>query len=253
MPIFNEDCINGMKKLKAESVDIIIADPPYNIGKDFGNDSDKMPMQDYVKWCKKWIKQCLRVLRSNGTMFIYGFGENLAFLRPSLTCNVRQIIWHYTNKCTPSLNDWQRSHETIYKCWKDTCKFNKDLIREPYTENFKKLDGRKRASTQGRFGNKETKYSVNEKGALPRDVIKIPALAGGAGRKERVDHPTQKPLELCKKLILSCYNEGDTVLIPFAGSGSECLAAQELGLNFIAYELNEDYVTLCLERLNISP
>ena len=81
-------------------------------------------------------------------------------------------------------------------------------------------------STKGRFskGDKETVYTAHVNGALPRDVIKISALAGGAGKKERVNHPTQKPLELCEKLIKASMNkEGDTlVVIPFAGSGSEC-------------------------------
>lgn len=252
MSIICEDCIEGMKNMKDESIDIIIADPPYNIGKDFGNDSDKRTMENYIEWSKKWTSECLRVLKNDGTMFIYGMSENLAYIRSQVigtSCNVKWLIWHYTNKCTPSLNCWQRSHESILMCWKNAKRFNKDLVREPYTENFKKLDGRKRASTKGRFGDKETKYSVNEKGALPRDVIKIPALAGGAGKKERVDHPTQKPLKLCDTLLKSCYKKGDKVLIPFAGSGSECVAAKDLGLDFIAYELNKDYVKLCEDRL----
>jgi site-specific DNA-methyltransferase (adenine-specific) len=76
-------------------------------------------------------------------------------------------------------------------------------------------------------------------------------LAGGAGKKERVNHPTQKPLELCEKLIKACMNkEGETlVVIPFAGSGSECVAAKKLGVNFIGYEINKEYVDLCNERL----
>ena len=86
---------------------------------------------------------------------------------------------------------------------------------------------------------------------MPRDVIKISALAGGAGRKERVDHPTQKPLELCEKLIkASKTSNNNMVIIPFAGSGSECVAAKTLGLNFIGYEINEEYVQLCNERLS---
>ena len=122
------------------------------------------------------------------------------------------------------------------------------------TKGFlKNAAGKVRKATKGRFskGDKETVYKAHENGALPRDVIKISALAGGAGKKERVNHPTQKPLELCEKLIKASMNkEGETlVVIPFAGSGSECVAAKKLNVNFIGYEINEEYVKLCNERL----
>ena len=68
--INNEDCILGMKKIKNESVDIIICDPPYNIGKDFGNDSDKQKMEDYLKWCDNWICECIRILKPKGTLYM---------------------------------------------------------------------------------------------------------------------------------------------------------------------------------------
>ena len=101
-------------------------------------------------------------------------------------------------------------------------------------------------------GEKETTYNAHANGALPRDVIKIAALAGGAGKKERVNHPTQKPLELCEKLIKSSMNKGEQnlVVVPFAGSGSECVACKKLGVIFLGYEINEEYVELCNGRLN---
>jgi site-specific DNA-methyltransferase (adenine-specific) len=253
--IYNEDCIVGMKKIASESVDIIICDPPYNIGKDFGNNSDKQKMDDYLLWCEKWIEECLRILKSNGTLYIFGFSENLAFIRTRLNCNVRWLVWHYTNKTTPSLNFWQRSHESILCCYKEKPIYNRDDVREPYTENFvKNSSGKVRKATKGRFskGDVETTYNAHEMGALPRDVIKVPALAGGAGKKERVNHPTQKPLQLCDTLIKACLNkEEETFLVvPFAGSGSECLAAKNNNVNFIGFEINSDYVNIANERLN---
>jgi site-specific DNA-methyltransferase (adenine-specific) len=251
--VHNIDCVEGLKQLKSGSAQIIIADTPYNIGKDFNNDSDKQPMDKYLEWCDQWITECLRVLKPNGTMYIYGFSEILAFIRVKLTCNVRWIVWHYTNKNVPSLNFWQRSHESILCCWKDDKVFNRDEVREPYTDTYlKNAAGKTRKATKGRFskGETETTYTAHEKGALPRDVIKVPALAGGAGRKERVDHPSQKPLELCKKLLLaSKQNDTDIIVIPFAGSGSECVACKDLGIPFIAFEINQDYVELCNKRL----
>ena len=254
--IFKEDCITGMKKLGNESADIIICDPPYNIGKDFGNNSDKQDMDTYLKWCDEWISECIRIVKPNGTLYIYGFSEILAFIRVRININVRWIIWHYTNKVTPSLNFWQRTHESILCCHKDRPVFNRDDVREPYTDAFlKNAAGKVRKATKGRFSNgeKETTYTAHENGALPRDVIKISALAGGAGKKERVNHPTQKPLELCEKLIKASKNKEDQetlLVVPFAGSGSECVAAKKENINFIGFEINEEYVNLCNERLS---
>lgn len=255
--IISCDCIEGMKTLKDESVDMIIADPPYNIGKDFGNNSDKQKMEDYLNWCDVWMSECFRILKPKGTFFIYGFSEILAFIRVriDLSYNVRWLVWHYTNKNTPTAKFWCRSHESILCCSKDKHPiFNRDDVREPYTEGYvKNAAGKTRKATKGRFSNgeKETVYKAHENGALPRDVIKVSALAGGAGKKERVDHPTQKPLELCEKLIKSCMKKGEQnlIVIPFAGSGSECVASKKLGVNFIGYEINPEYVQLCNKRL----
>ena len=248
------DTLEILPTLESNSAQIIIADPPYNIGKDFGNDSDKQSMEDYLIWCEKWILECLRILKPNGTMFVYGFSENLALILSKVPYSIhrRWIIWHYTNKNVPSLNFWQRSHESIIVLWKSDKVFHKDEIREAYTEGFLNgAAGKERANTKGRFskGDKKTTYTAHENGALPRDVIKIPALAGGAGMNERVNHPTQKPLSLCEKLIKSCKQTDGYVLIPFAGSGSECVAAKKMNLPFIGIEINPEYISIIQTRL----
>ena len=252
--IYNEDCIQGTKKMESNSADIVICDPPYNIGKDFGNDSDKQEIDKYLNWCDEWICEAIRILKPHGTLYIYGFSEILAFIRVRIHINVRWIVWHYTNKVVPGLNFWQRTHESILCCYKEKPVFNRDEVREPYTETFlKNAAGKKRKPTKGRFskGEKETVYKAHDKGALPRDVVKVSALAGGAGRKERVNHPTQKPLELCNKLISASMNiDGDTlVVVPFVGSGSECVAAKKKGVSFIGFEVNSEYVELANSRL----
>jgi len=258
--VLHGDTIKILPTLDTESAQIIIADPPYNIGKDFGNDSDKQPMDEYLSWCEEWIKECIRILKPNGTMFIYGFSEILALILSKVphSINRRWIVWHYTNKNVPSLNFWQRSHESVIVLWKSDKVFHRDDIREAYTEGFLNgAAGKERKATKGRFskGDKKTTYTAHANGALPRDVIKIPALAGGAGMNERVDHPTQKPLALCDKLLRSCRQpaENGYVLVPFAGSGSECLASKKLGLPFVGIELNAEYVTLIKKRLAEQP
>jgi site-specific DNA-methyltransferase (adenine-specific) len=131
--------------------------------------------------------------------------------------------------------------------------FNKDLIREPYTDSYKKLSGKIRTNTKGRFGNKKTIYDVHQLGALPRDVIKTPLLSGSYGRKERINgHPTQKPLFLCEKLIKSNLRKDNLLIVPFAGSGSECVAAKNLNVPFIGFEINRNFVALSTNRLNLN-
>lgn len=252
--IHTGDCLTVLATLETGSAQCVLADPPYNIGKDFGNKSDKQPMDEYLTWCDTWIAECIRVLKPNGTMYIYGFSEILALIlsRVPMNVNRRWLVWHYTNKNVPSLKFWQRSHESIIVLWKQDKVFNRDDVREPYTQTF--LDnaaGKVRKATKGRFstGEKETVYTSHPNGALPRDVIKVPALAGGAGKKERVDHPTQKPLELCTRLLTACKQESGYVLVPFAGSGSECVAAKKMGLPFVGIELNPIYVALAEGRL----
>jgi len=266
------DAVKGLKRLPSDSCDIIIIDPPYNIGKDFGNNGDKRELSEYVEWSKGWINEAIRIMKPTGTMFIYGFSEILAHLSVEIPINKRWLIWHYTNKNVASLNFWQRSHEAIICAWKDKPIFNRDEVREPYTEGFLNgAAGKVRKGTLGRFskGGIETIYKAHEGGALPRDVIKVPALAGGAGMIERwflcktcddvfepqklkdhlkheiTKHPTQKPIELTQKLIKSAMpKKNGVVLIPFVGSGSECVVAKELGLSYVGYELNPDYVRI---------
>ncbi|KKU99209.1 MAG: methylase protein, partial [Candidatus Jorgensenbacteria bacterium GW2011_GWC1_48_8] len=272
------DAVEELRKLPDNSCDVIIVDPPYNIGKDFGNNTDKRELNEYVNWCKSWINESVRVMKPTATLFIYGFSEILAYLSVEIPINKRWLIWHYTNKNVASLNFWQRSHEAIVCAWKNKPIFNKDEVREPYTEGFLNgAAGKIRKGTPGRFSKngKETIYKFHKNGALPRDVIKTAALAGGAGMVERwflcktcndvfepqklqehskhnvIKHPTQKPLELTRKLIKSSAPEKEgVILIPFVGSGSECVAVKELDQNYIGFEINPDYVNLAEKWLN---
>lgn len=259
MPIHLKDCVEGLKELETESAQIVIADPPYNIGKDFGNTSDKQTLPDYLTWCDEWIAESLRVLKHDGTLYIYGFSEILAHISVRLTCNKRWLVWHYTNKTKPKYNFWQRTHEAILVCWKcpATPHFNVDDVREPYTTGNINRSGRPRASTSNgwlHFKDPDTPatYNAHPKGAMPRDVIKCPTLSGGAGQKERIkEHPTQKPLALCERLIKAARKTpDDLVVIPFAGSGSEAVACKKLGLNnFVGFEINPRYVEIANDRL----
>lgn len=251
--VYNVDVLEGLKKVPSESCQIIIIDPPYfkAIKEKWDNQWDSL--DEYLDWCDSWISECTRALKPKGTMYIYGFSETLAHIFVRLALNKKWLVWHYTNKTVPSLNFWQRSHESVICCWKDDRPdFNRDEVRIPYTETYlKNAAGRVRAGTKSRFGSgKETIYVAHKNGALPRDVITIPALAGGAGRVEGVEHPTQKPLALCDILIKAAKNKENLVLVPFVGSGSECVSAIRNNCEFLGFEISKEYCKLAEERIS---
>lgn len=254
--------------------DLVIADPPYNIGKDFGIDSNIMPLNEYADWIEYLLKGFLNLIKDDGIIYLYGLPEIIAQISVRFPVNEqRWLVWHYTNKTVPSSKFWQRSHETILSLWKPNMprtKLEIDQIREPYTDNYlRNAAGKKRKDTPSRYGSKGkiTTYQAHKNGALPRDVIKVPALAGGAGKSERwficktcnskifppnllknhrdhdiVKHPTQKPMGLTKRLMKSKINGiGGKVLIPFAGSGSECIVARNLNIQYTAIEINAEF------------
>ena len=264
--------------------DIIIADPPYNIGKDFGNDSDKMSMDKYIPWSLEWIDICRQKLTDTGILYVYGVPEILCHIAANYKPEHQKwLVWHYTNKSTPSSKFWQRSHESILCLWKEGLKkpdLQIDQIREEYSDIYKSNIGKTRKSTPGRYGSKTTTYNDNG-GALPRDVITEPVLAGMAGNQERyfvcrdcdnkvfrpndindhrghntVKHPTQKPEKLTLRLINSAVpiskREDSQILIPFAGSGSECLVAHILGMKWIGIEMNPEYAKFGQEIIDLN-
>lgn len=272
---YNQDILEGLKNIKSESIDIIIADPPYNFKKSFQNDN--LPLDKYISWGKLWMNECVRVLKSGGSLYIYGFPEILAYLSTNLPLKKRWLQWTYKNKATPKSSFWIRSHESIIHAYKDTPRFNVDDVRIPYTKEYLKQVGKTRTqSDTARFGDSgETKYRAHEKGALPRDVIEIPALAGSSGSKERwflldgkfnlpqniknlskkekkkiLKHETQKPLKLTEILLKAVRPEKDgLVLIPFGGSGSEGVICKKLNLNFIGFEIDKDFCYMSNEAI----
>lgn len=270
--------------VEGEKFDLVIADPPYNIGKDFGNDSDRQELEQYLTWTDQVLDRCWDLLRTDGLIYWYGFPEILAHVAVRYPIDQqRWLVWHYTNKAVPSLSFWQRSHESILCLWKGVRpQLNIDEIREGYTDSFLNSIGKPRKESKGRYNTKgrPSTYNGHTNGAMPRDVLKVPALAGGAGHKERrflcytcestlfppdqfarhqehdyLKHPTQKPQALTERLLRSKLvpDRSAQVLIPFAGSGSECVVAKLLGVDFFSTEINPAYAELAnmwLEHTN---
>lgn len=243
--IYFGDCIKLMKKIKDESVDLIIADPPYNLNKDFGNNSDKWKeVEEWVKWSHKWIDVAIKKLKPTGSIFIYGIHHYLCYLQVYLYKRDlkyrRQIIWYYENGFSGYVKSPSATYEPIL-WFSKTDIYTYHQIREPY-------------KSQDRLKNKIIKngkeWKPNPEGKHAGDVWNIPVLAGKRFANEKVNHPTQKPLEICDRIITHFSNENDLILIPFCGSGSECVSAVKNNRNFIAFEINQEYIEIANKRIS---
>lgn len=250
-----QDCIEGMKRLPDKSVDLVIADPPYNVSKGniwkwdnsvklegFGGnwkkvmeDWDNMTLADYWSFTEAWLQQVKRVLKPTGSLWVYGTYHNIGIINvimQKLGIEIlNEIIWYKRNSF-PNLSGrrFTASHENLL--WAHVG--NKKRV---YYFNYKKI--------------KEMQFpedTLKSKGKQMRTVWDIP------NNKERIEirfgkHPTQKPTRLCKRILLATSKPGDVVLIPFCGAGSECITAKILKRHFITYEIDPKYVEIANKRL----
>lgn len=247
--IYQLDCVDFLKNIKNDSVDMIFADPPYNIKKaswdNIGN------TDEYVAWCMTWISECSRILKETGTLYICGFTEILADLkRPAMEYfkKCKWLIWFYENKANLG-NDWGRSHESIMCLRKsNNFTFNIDDIRIPYNGHTLKYPERGMNGENSQYGSvNKDKWTPNPLGAKPKDVIQIPTTCNGMN--EKTAHPTQKPEELLRKLILAASNENDLIVDPFSGSGTTAVVSTQLNRNFLVNDLEKKYNDMADKRL----
>lgn len=248
--IFNNDCIDFLSSVRTGMVDMIFADPPYNIKK---ADWDDFENQDeYIAWSLQWIKEASRILKNTGTMYICGFTEILADIkRPAMQYfnGCKWLIWYYDNKANLG-KDWGRSHESIL-CLRKSKDFilNIDDIRIPYNAHTLKYPDRVQGKSSQYAHSKDNKveWSPNPLGAKPKDVINLPTTCNGMSEKTK--HPTQKPEALLRRLILAASNENDIIVDPFSGSGTTAAVANQLHRRFIVNDKNSEYNTWANERL----
>ncbi|HEX9389006.1 MAG TPA: site-specific DNA-methyltransferase [Anaerolineales bacterium] len=247
------DSIAWLRSLESETVDLIFADPPYNIKK---AEWDTFESQEqYVEWSLEWIKEAARVLKTTGTLYICGFSEILADIKLPASRyfkGCKWLIWHYKNKANLG-SDWGRSHESILHFRKgQTFTFNIDDVRVSYGDHTLKYPEHPQAETS-QYGKKNGKRSdiwqPNPKGAKPRDVIEIPTTCNGM--HEKTPHPTQKPEELLRKLILASSNIGDLVIDPFIGSGTSAVVAEQLKRKWRGCDISLEYCKWAAERIEL--
>lgn len=240
--IFNEDALEGITKIPDGVLDLVVTDPPYCLGKDYGNDSDKLDPEAYLGWSKQWIDAVIPKLKPNGCLYVFVTWryspELFCYLKRKLTM-LNEIIW---DRKVPSMGGSTRRfssvHDTIgfFAKSKDYY-FDIDAIRIPYDAETKK------ARSRSIFVGKKWL----EVGYNPKDVWAVSRLH--AIHSERVEHPTQKPLEIIERMIkASCPVDG-IVLDPFMGSGTTAVAAKRLSRKFIGFEINPKYCDLIQQRL----
>ncbi|OUL30851.1 restriction endonuclease subunit M [Nostoc sp. RF31YmG] len=249
--LWQGDAIEWLRTLDTESVDLVIADPPYNIKKAEWDTFESQAA--YVEWSLEWIEQVSRILKPTGSFYICGFSEILADIKLPASRffqGCRWLIWHYKNKANLS-NDWGRSHESILH-FRKSKSFYMDIenIRILYGEHTLKYPSHPQAITSqyGNNGKNNGKtWNPNLKGAKPRDVIEIPTTCNGMNEKTK--HPTQKPEELIRKFILASSKRQDIVIDPFLGSGTTVVTAEQLGRRWLGCDINSEYLELAIQRI----
>jgi site-specific DNA-methyltransferase (adenine-specific)/adenine-specific DNA-methyltransferase len=241
--IVTGDCIAGMQNLPPACSALIIADPPYNLGKDFGVWKEDEWKDRWLEWSKEWIAAAVRLLTPGGSIFVYGIHRNICWIQCYLyelgLAYRRQIIWHYENGFAGYSKTLAAHYEPLLWFSRGDS-YTYHPIREPYKST---------ARLKHKITKNGKEWKPNPEGRMAGDVWEFPTLAGRRFRSEKVDHPTQKPLSISLRIVKHFSSPGDLVVVPFAGSGSECLAAAMAGRKFVGFELNEKYVSIAEKRI----
>lgn len=241
--IFNENCLIGIKKIPNNSIDLIVADPPYCLGKDYENDSDKLDSRKYLEWTYQWIDMVIPKLKDTGSLYVFlswqYSPEIFSYIKKKMLM-INEVIW---DRRVPSMGGSTRKfssvHDNIGFFVKKDKKyfFDIDSIRIPYDEETKK------ARTRSIFVGKKWL----EVGYNPKDIWSVSRIHAQA--PERQKHPTQKPLEIIERIIKASCPVGGIVLDPFMGTGTTAVAAINTKRNYVGFEINKNYCQIINERI----
>lgn len=225
------DSLQLLKQIATDSVDLVIADPPYNLGKDYGNNQDYLATDEYLKFSQEWLSEVHRILKSDGTIYVFMGVRFISYiyeiLERKLNMNFNSwICWHYTQGMGKTKGFSPRHDDILMFSKGNKNKFNLDSVRIPQ---------------------KYYRSRNNMRGANPGDVWEFSHVH--YCNENRQDHPTQKPEGLIERMVLASSDLGDVVLDPFAGSGTTARVCQQLGRNSVNFELNPEYVEMISQRL----
>lgn len=225
------DAIKLMDTLENESIDLIIADPPYNLGKNYGNNLDNKEFDEYIEFSRAWLSGAKRLLKPDGTIYIFMGVRFISYLYNILERELEMsfnswITWHYTQGIGKTKGFSPRHDDILMFTKSNKFKFNIDAIRVPQ---------------------KFYRERNNMRGANPGDVWEFSHVH--YCQENRQSHPTQKPEGLIERMVLASSNQFDTVLDPFSGSGTTLRVCQQTHRNALGIELNPDFVQMTKERL----
>ena len=244
--IIHGDAIEALKELSDSSVDLIFADPPYNIGKSFNGHKEKWATEeDYLNWCHLWLDLCIKKLKPNGSFYVMTATQFMPFfdiyLRKKLEI-LSRIVWYYDSSGVQAKKYYGSMYEPILFCVKDKNDYTfntNDILVEAKTGAKRKLiDYRKPVPT------------VYNSEKVPGNVWEFARVRYRMDEYE--NHPTQKPIALLERIINASSNAGDLVLDPFSGTFTTSFVAKELGRNSIGIELQDEYVKIGLRRLQLA-
>ncbi|MBN1803813.1 MAG: adenine-specific DNA-methyltransferase [Sedimentisphaerales bacterium] len=234
------------REISDDSIDLIFADPPYNIGKDFNGIKDKWKSNEaYLTWSYQWLDLCIKKLKSNGSFYVMTSTQNMPYfdiyLRKYLTV-LSRIIWYYDSSGVQAKRYYGSLYEPILFCVKDRKNYtfnSKDILIEAKTGAKRKLiDYRKAVPT------------IYNSKKVPGNVWKIPRVRYRMDEYE--NHPTQKPEVLLERIIKASSNIGDVILDPFSGTFTTSYVAKRLNRKSIGVEIQKEYVKTGLRRLEIA-
>ncbi|MBC8233655.1 adenine-specific DNA-methyltransferase [bacterium] len=227
------------------SVDLIFADPPYNIGKNFSGRKDKWESEEvYLQWCYEWLNLCAQKLKDTGSFYLMSATQSMPYFDIYLRDKVyilSRIVWYYDSSGVQAKKYYGSLYEPILFCVKNKNKYTfnaDDILVEAKTGAKRRLiDYRKPVPTL---------YNTQK---VPGNVWEFPRVRYRMDEYE--NHPTQKPVALLERMILASSNPGDIVLDPFSGTFTTSFVAKKLGRKSIGIEIEEEYVRIGLRRLHI--
>ena len=243
-----QDSFEALDRLPERCVDLLIADPPYNLTKKYDASVFRASGEsEYGKWLERWVEKLPRLLKPTASLYVC-----CDWRCSGVVCETLGRRFHIRNRITwerekgrGAKANWKNAHEDIWFCTlSDDYTFNLDAVKirrkvlAPY-----KVDGQPKDWRQESTGNYRETHPSNLWTDLTVPFWSMP---------ENTDHPTQKPEKLVAKLILASSNERDLILDPFLGSGTTSVVAKKLGRRFVGIEREQTYCLLAEKRLELA-